>query len=575
VASFLLGAADDANVDYRAVANSYPRQHAWIFYGGDTWRVSNKLTLDYGLRWDYYSPSSEKYNVFSFLDPVGANTGAGGRPGRLAFAGDGYGADSYGAPYPEKNWYGGVAPRIGVVYSLNDKTVIRGGWGLFFTQAFYPGWGGGISQDGFSNNASISTSLGGIQPAMYLQDGFPVNQFSPPPDIRGDYRNGQGILYRPLDANKRSYSHQWNVTVERELGRQMSLSMAYVGSAGRRLPSNIYPINAINPSYLSLGSQLNDEFAPGDTSKDGVPLPYPGWVEQMTSCAPSVAQALRPYPQYCDALQGLNENRGTSLYNSFQAKFEKRFSGGTYALVSYTLSHALESASTNTQRDAVTWSGLSGVISPFESNRNYVISQSDMPHILSAAFVYDLPFGKGKKYANTGSDAMNAVIGGWQLSTIYRYSSAPPMYFRSGYCNVPSQFRMGCIPAILNPGAVFAQDKGSFDPGKGPLFNKDAFEPVDAFNYYQGKGNRVEESIRGFGYKNQDLTLTKNTRMPGSTNLQLRFEMFNMWNWHSFTADGEWGNQAFNTDISNSNFGTWNGSVTEPRTLQLSLRFEF
>ena len=132
---------------------------------------STTLTLDYGLRWDYYSPSSEKYDRFSFFDPVGANPGAGGRPGRLAFAGDTYGAASYGARYPEEDWYGGFAPRLGAVYSLNEKTVVRTGWGIFYTQAYYPGWGGGISQDGFSNAAAFSSTLGGIQPAFYLVRG--------------------------------------------------------------------------------------------------------------------------------------------------------------------------------------------------------------------------------------------------------------------------------------------------------------------------------------------------------------------------------------------------------------------
>ena len=100
---------------------------------------------------------------------------------------------------------------------------------------------------------------------------------------------------------------------------------------------------------------------------------------------------------------------------------------------------------------------------------------------------------------------VNGLVSGWQLSTIYKYQSGVPMYFRSGFCNVPGAFRAACIPAITNAGAVFAQDKGSFDPGLGPLFNKDAFTPVTAFNYNYGTGNRVEESIRGFPYMNQDL----------------------------------------------------------------------
>jgi hypothetical protein len=91
--------------------------------------------------------------------------------------------------------------------------------------------------------------------------------------------------------------------------------VAYVGTAARRLPSSIDADNAIDPRFLSMGSQLYDEFEPGMTSLDGVSLPYQGWVEQMTGCAPSVAQALRPYPQYCDNLVGLNQNRGESQYH--------------------------------------------------------------------------------------------------------------------------------------------------------------------------------------------------------------------------------------------------------------------
>jgi hypothetical protein len=573
IASFLLGAVDSGDSTFRAVDSAYPRQNAWIFYAGDTWRANEKLTLDYGLRWDYYSPSSEKYDRFSFFDQVGPNPGAGGRPGRLAFAGDSYGEASYGARYPEEDFYGGFAPRLGAVYSLNQKTVLRSGWGIFYTQAFYPGWGGGISQDGFSTTPSFDTTLGGIQPAFFLEQGLPQN-FEPPPLIQTDYRNGQGILYRPVDANKRPYSHQWNITVDRELGRDVSLSVGYVGSAGRRLPSSIDPLNALDPRLLSMGDALYDEFTPGMTSLNGVPLPYSGWVEQMTGCAPSVAQALRPFPQYCDDLQGMNENHGSSMYNSLQIKLEKRFSDGIYGLVSYTLSKTTSSGSDNTQRGAVADSGAQGVISPFERDRNDAIAATDTPHVLSAAFVYELPLGLGKPYLSRGG-LTNALVGGWQVSTIFKYSSGLPMYFRSGFCNVPDAFRVACIPQIVNPDAVFAQDKGSFDPARGPLFNKDAFEPIDSFNFYYGRGNRIEETVRGFGYHNQDLSFIKNTRMAGNTNVQFRFEIFNLWNWHMFSNPGQFGGLAFDNDLASASFGEWNGSITDPRTMQVAVRFEF
>jgi hypothetical protein len=308
----------------------------------------------------------------------------------------------------------------------------------------------------------------------------------------------------------------------------------------------------------------------------GVPLPYAGWVEQMTGCAPSVAQALRPFPQYCDNLQGLNENHGESHYNSLQVKLEKRFSHGTYALVSYTLSKTISSGSDDTQRDGPTWSGAQGVISPFERERNEVIAVTDTPHVLSAALVYELPFGSGKKFLNDGG-VKNALAGGWQVSTIFRYSSGQPFFFRVGgtACNVPGAFRAGCIPAIIKPEAVFVQDKGAFDPAKGPLFNVNAFEPVSAFNFYTGRGKRIEERVRGFGYHNQDLTVIKNSRLPGGTNLQIRVEVYNVWNWHGFTHIGGWRASPFNTDLSSPDFGTWNGTVTDPRSIQLAARFEF
>ena len=138
IASFLLGAVDQANVTYRAVNSTYPRQNAWIFHAGDTWRLNSKLTVDYGLRWDYYSPSSEKYDRLSFFDPTGANPGAGGLPGRLAFAGDALRGGQLRRPVPRKRLVWRLRATRWRVYSLNEKTVLRGGWGIFYTQAFYP-----------------------------------------------------------------------------------------------------------------------------------------------------------------------------------------------------------------------------------------------------------------------------------------------------------------------------------------------------------------------------------------------------------------------------------------------------
>jgi hypothetical protein len=218
------------------------------------------------------------------------------------------------------------------------------------------------------------------------------------------------------------------------------------------MPSQTVPLNALDPSLLSMGEKLFDEFTPGsgETSLDGVPIPYTGWIEQMSACHPTVAQALLPYPQYCSGLYGLNENAGNTTYHSFQLKAEKRFSRGMWFLGSYTLSKLIGD-SDNTQSAATTWSGVEGAISPFERHRNKALAGDDVPQLVSLTLIYELPLGKGQHFSGK-SAIVDKVVGGWEVSTIVRASSGIPFFFRSGNCNVPAQFRVGCIPGIL-PGA--------------------------------------------------------------------------------------------------------------------------
>ncbi len=572
IASFLLENVESADVAFRTVSTWYPRADAWIAHFGDTFKITPKLTINYGVRWDMFRPSVEKHDQTSFFDPLGANPAAGGRRGRLAFAGNSYGSASFGSRHPEETWKKGFAPRLGIAYSVSSKTVVRTGYGLFYAQAYYPGWGGGIDRDGFDTNASFSSSLGGLQPAFILNQGFPQN-FTKPPFINAGARNGQGLNYRPFDANRLPYSQQWNLSIEHELANKLVASVAYVANKGTRVPSGMIPLNALDPKLLSMGDKLFDEFAPGQTSLNGVNIPYAGWREQMTGCAPSVAQALLPFPQYCSDLRGLNENAGNSTYHSFQAKAEKRFSSGAFLLASYTLSKLLTTSDqTNQGAGALDWSGASGVISPFERQRNKGLAVTDTPHVFSLAFVYDLPFGAGKRLAS-GSNAVNKVVGGWQVSGIYRYSSALPFFFRSGQCNVPEAFRVGCIPAIKNGANPFAQSKGNFDPNK-PLFSKDAFQSIDSFNFYYGVGPRISNE-RGFAYKNSDFSIYKTIHLREELRLQFRAEFFNIFNWHIFNQSGSFGDPAFVTDLANPDFGRWNGSVSPPRNIQFGLRIDF
>ena len=647
IASFLLGGVSGGSVDWRTVPSWYPRQIVWAFHGNDSWRITPKLTLNFGMRWDYYSASREKYNHLSFFDPTGINPTA-GIPGRLAFAGSGSGCGDacYGKDYPERPWKNGFAPRLSFAYSMNQKTVIRAGYGVFFAQAFYPGWNGGMALDGYNLTQHFGTHQDPVtnqaDPNFYLDNGVPAPALMPP-FISSSYDNGQssndGVpLYRPLDANRRPYSQQWNLTIERQLPKNIFVSVAYVANKGTRLPSNLRPLNVLNPFDPAIKAleanttpidpscatanpsgncgyvpQLNAVFTDDNQTLYGVKAPYAGWVEELTSagvCDPTVAQALLPFPQYCGHLQGLNEEHGSSIYHSLQLKAEKRYTNSLYMLVSYTNAKLITDAADNTQSAASTWNGSQGVISPFETGRNRAIAPDDVPQTLSAAFVYSLPFGRGKPYLS-GSRALNALVGGWEVSPIIRYSRGTPIWIRSNTCQVVPQFDQGCLVGRIPGVNPFLQDVNSFNPAKGgcpadvpncaPLLNAAAFEPLGLFEPagacvgctgtfgYTGTGPRIYSALRGPNYKNVDFSIMKNTALTERVNLQLRVEFYNALNNHMFIDDSNFnigGNFAFNNDISAApltsatgqsfpGFGIWGGNVSAPRRIQLGARLEF
>lgn len=560
MASFLLGTVGSANADFYSLPQWRPTGYSYSFFVGDQWKATDKLTLTIGARWDVFSPSYEADNKTSFFDPYGANPGAGGRPGRLAFAGDDYGEASFGRRAPENTFYKAIGPRLGIAYAVTDKTVVRTGYGVFFMQNFYPGWNGGIATDGFNFRANFDSQLGGLEPAFLLQNGLPQN-FSKPPFTNSSYLNGLNAPnYRPFDANELPYAQQWNFTVEQRLGESTYASVGYVGNKGTRLVSAINPLNVLNPSYLSMGDQLFDQFSPGQTELHGVKIPYAGWQEQMKGCPPSVAQALLPYPQYCGNIYGQNENVGNSTYHSLQTKIEQRFSQGLFFLGSYTWSKTITSA------DSAQLNDVSKLFNPYEAGRNKSLSDADVPHIFALALTYQLPFGRGKRFGSNMSGFVDKILGGWEIAGITRWTAGSPIGFRSsGFCNVPSQFAASCVPGTIPGEQVLAQDNGSYDPST-PRFNRNAFEDPSKFNFYWGTGSRYT-NIRTLPYRNQDLSVYKNIKFYEYVNLQLRFEAFNVFNWHVLNG--------WNTDVSSPNFGMWTGGTSPPRNLQLGAKITF
>jgi hypothetical protein len=588
MASFLLGYMSGASMSLVTLADQHIRQKYIVVYGSDTWKVTPKFTFNYGVRWDISTPSKDKFDRVSFVDPYTPNPTAGGLPGVTRWAGNYAGNASLGRSYPEDIWYRGLAPRVGFAYSVTPKTVVRAGYGIFYQLLSYPSWTSGISpgRDGFNNTFSLVSPDGGLTPVGFLQDGLPpVPPEQEPPFFALDFNNGRYPgLYREFGKARTPYMQQWNFTIEKQFTDDFYISLAYVANKGTKIISQMVPLNAVDPQYLSFGDQLYDNFQVGDTSLHGVPIPYDGWIEQMNAgqCSPSLAQALSPYPQFCGTVANLGENAGNSNFQSFQFKAEKRFSRGFWFLTSYTWSKFISTYS-DIQADAANWGGSSGIISPYQRERFKSLDNQDTPHSLSVAFVYELPLGRGKRYANQGG-AVDKLLGGWQLTSIWRSQSGIPLFWYSSTCSIPGQFRAGCNPAVLPGQSPFAQDYGSFNPEQ-PLYNAAAFEgsvvdPVtgdvsNAMDYNYGAGGRTS-NYRGFPFHNHNVSLQKTTSITERVKFQFRAEFFNIWNWHFFSRGTTWGEGgAFFNDLASPNFGLPTGSVTAPRNIQFGAKIIF
>lgn len=593
-ASFYLGAVGSGQSTYFNVPVVYPRQDGWAAFAGDSWRFNPKLTLNYGLRWDYITPFREKYDNLSFFDPTGPNPGAvtsSGQelPGRLAFAGTKFGAASYGAPYPEIPFRDALSPRVGFAYAPTQTMVIRAGYGIYFGQAFYPGWNGGMSQDGFNKNYSFSeTPSHGLQiPALYLESGINPAAVGPTEDISSSFDNGQTpSLYRPLDGNRRPYSSQWNVTVGKQFPNQLAVTVSYVGTKGTHLPSALSPLNVLNPNnagIAAIGSDLSvsytDPNGPATFAAHGVSEPYVGWADQMSGCAPTLGQALLPYPQFCGTLQGLNEGHANSIYQSFQSKVERRMHSGLYLLGSLTVSKMYTNGAYSTQSAAGGTGSNSGNFSPFDPNREWALAPTNVPITLQISSVYDLPFGHNKMFLDTGGP-MNALVGGWQVSPLYRYEYGTPMSFSSSLCptaDLAPYFRQSCVPGLLPGQRPYVHSRNDFDPVNGDTqyLNPLAFESDFSTFGYTGYGKSVS-TLYGPSYMDWDVAFSKNTKISERVNFKFTANFFNLFNNHYFVSQGEGPSSAFNSDTNpDQGFGQWNGTVSNPRNIQVAGRIEF
>jgi hypothetical protein len=572
-ASFLLGAVGSASSTFYSSRAYSARQHAGALFIGDQWRHSAHLTLNYGVRWEYWSPGTETHGNDSWLDISRANPDAGGRLGSLVFGTEKAGTAYAGTHAPELSFYKGFAPRLGFIYAPSNNMTVTLGYGISYDQLFYPDYSDGARlQAGLNNTASYSsTTNSGLDPAFYLSSGFPGNSIKTLPYYSLGAVNGgdsySTVAWRNPKDGRLPYSQQWNLSIERSIKNNVTVKVNYVGSKGTHLYTAVSPINTLPISYLSLGKKLYDTFASGSTVVDGVSAPYSGWASQMKNCTPTVAQALLPYPQYCQQMTSLTESDGYSSYHSLQLSGQKRFSSGLFVLSNFTWSKLIGTPGTEFGASQTS----NAVFSKDQKWRYHTLASSDLPYVFNFSVIYSLPFGKSKRYFGNASPIANALVGGWDISEITRVNGGSLMSF-TALCTVPSAFgASGCYPELVPGQKIRTLSQGDINKSiiKGvsyQAYNPNAFAWQSIPSYTVPLGPLY--ATRGFGYKDFDASLTKKINIGERVKVKISGQFFNVFNQHSFGKN-------FGTNLTGTTFGVWNGSVSNPRNGQLTGRIVF
>lgn len=524
-------------------------QHSYrAWFVEDTLKLSRRLTITLGLRHELPTVVRERDGFQSYLDLNLPNPAAGGRPGALAFLS--------GRKALLDNYYRAFSPRVGLAYALNEKTIVRTGFGIFFspTNATNIGRFAGLFNAGFSFRHDFPQVFGGRLSVLRLDDGFPPPPITPPvkdPTLR----NNSTIDFMNPGAAKPGYNSSWTFNIQRELPAGILLDVGYVGQRGTNLPSGLEHLNQVDFRYLNLGSLLLQSISSPAAAAAGITPPYPGF-------AGSVLQALRPYPQFTD-INNLFQPIGWSTYHSMQLRGQKRYRGGVSLLVSYTISKAFVSGPgyTGFGDSAASARGLDTNNRQLEKR----LAGFDMPQNLVLSWTYELPFGRGKRWGGSMAGWVNHVVGGWQLNAIQRYASGTPLGVGGGgRIPVGGGFnRPNRLPGVPTRTDI---SRGDFDPARHVYLNINAFENTP--DYVVGNAAPSYGDMRVFGMRNEDFSILKTFAIYEQHRLQFRAEFFNVFNKVVFGAPA--------TNVAApASFGRISSQANEPRHIQLGLKYFF
>jgi hypothetical protein len=555
-ASFMLGTPSFLT-DYSPLNSTFILQE-YGFYAQDSWRVNSKLTLDYGLRFDLLPMPTEAYRRISKFDPGLPNPAVGGRLGALTFFGEGPGRNGMNAVANTQHPF---APHFGFAYAVAPKTVIRGGYGFSSVNLLGLFQSGtqislGNAQIGYQWQGVFQNQVSGITSPAYSWDS--PSPLTPPvlPTIDPSFGNTSQPAFWDNHKFKAGRAQNINFGVERELPGSMLVKLGYVGNLAHTVPvSQLHPMNRPALKYEVLGDILNQNITSAAAVNAGLTIPFSGFTG-------TVAQSLRPYPQFTNSIYNIADSAGFSLYHSLQATAQKRLGQGLTFLVSYTFSKQL------TNYNSFGGAGeaySSNFIQNIELNKTLkALATNDRPQTLTLSWVYDLPFGPGKNFLTSSNPVVRQLAGGWRIAGIQAYQSGSIIRVSTNRSdptlvvvwanrnnNVPIPTGVGC--SAYNP----------FTPSRNTYLNVGAFSAPAPYTY----GNTATlPNVRGCGNLDEDISLQKLFTIHERVRVLFSADAQNVFNRHQWAG--------LRSNIDTPGFGQFTGA-TGPRLLQVHARLEF
>jgi hypothetical protein len=519
-ASFLLGQVQNFSIDLQQT-QIQERASFQEYFFQDDWRVSSRLTLNLGLRYTLNFPSTEingQTAVFNLESEL------------LEFPGT--------EPVRELK-KGDFGPRLGAVYQLTDRTIVSSGYGRVYIEM------AGITTP-FTTptfpflQTATQRSLNSVTPAFVLQNGPTVGS----PDLSPSAGLGQGVF--TVDSTTGSgFVDQWNVSVQRELTRNTSIEVAYVGSKITRVGIPDTNVNQLTVEELAIGAPLLQT----------VPNPFFGQIPRSSSLGDetiSVAQLMKTHPRFT-TVSFYRNNVGTQNYQGLTFKFQQRYARGFSYIVSYTRSRLTDDASSVFDASILTGPRADfQVADSFNRALERDDSTGDIPHLFVASGVWDLPVGNGRAHEPNGF--LGVLASDWSVSTIVTLQSGSPVAVTQTNSNAFAGF------GTQRPNLVGDPELLKRTPAK--WFNTAAFALAPQFTL----GSASRNPVRGPSYRNVDLAVSRRVPIQARMSVELRVEVFNLLNTPAFgNPNGQFGTGAFGTIT----------SAGDPRVAQLAVKIHF